>query len=377
MGDLGGGTADHVFALLRRWDRRSWDTRIVSEAPLTAKRPPDAPVTYVGVSGRLARFPFAQLTGLARTAAAIRSNRPDLLHCYFFWTIMYGRMLKWTRRIDRLVENREDQGFAWGDLEYALLRKTRHLPDRVICVSEAVRQVAVARERLAPERTVVIHNGVDTNIPAGDHRDAVRRELGYAPDVPLVGMVSNLNRPIKGVRYFLDAIPLITQSVPSARFVIFGGGKDEAMLRGHAASRGIADVVQFAGFRKDIDRYYDAMDVSVLTSLSEGLSIALLDSMNHGLPVVVTAVGGNPEVVVDGTTGYLVPPRDAAAFAQRVIALLGDPGLRERMGRAARERIRSRFDIRQTAQRYLELYREVLGRPGEPRAEISRGAAAP
>jgi glycosyltransferase involved in cell wall biosynthesis len=149
--------------------------------------------------------------------------------------------------------------------------------------------------------------------------------------------------------------------VPAARFVVFGRGEDHAPLRTLTAHLGIGDRVRFAGFRPYEQRFYPALDVSVLTSLTEGLSIALLESMNHGLPVVVTRVGGNPEVVLDGETGFLVPPRDPAGFAERVVALLRNPELRARMGRAARRRVAERFDVKEAARRYLEVYEEVLG----------------
>jgi glycosyltransferase involved in cell wall biosynthesis len=364
MADLGGGTGDHLLSMIRLWERQAWEPRILSAAPLTSRHTPDFPVAYVGMTGRLARFPLAQIVTPYRAAQELRRDPPDLVHSYFFWSIMYGRFLKRIGRIGRLVENREDEGFAWGRREYAMLRRTRQLPDRVICVSAAVRNVAIEREGLDPGRTVVIHNGVEVATAAGGSRMDVRGELGYGADAPLVGMVSNLNRPIKGIRYFLDAVPLILRAIPRARFVIFGGGfghgGHEAKLREQAAALGVTEYVQFAGFRPDIERYYGALDLSVLTSLSEGLSIAVLESMKHGVPVVVTRVGGNPEVVVDGQTGYLVPPRDPEAFADRVVALLHDPDLRHRMGAAARDRIAASFDIRKTAEAYLDIYRDVL-----------------
>jgi glycosyltransferase involved in cell wall biosynthesis len=369
MADFGGGTGDHLLSMIQLWDRNAWEPRILSAAPLTSRHTPDLPVAYVGMTGRLARFPLAQVITQLRVARELRRPPPDLVHSYFFWSIMYGRFLKRIGRIGRLVENREDEGFAWGRREYAMLRRTRQLPDRVICVSEAVQTVALERERLDPHRTVVIHNGVSpaTAAPAGSRADA-RSELGYEADVPLVGMISNLHRPIKGVPYFLDSVPLILQAVPHARFIIFGGGfghgGHEAKLREQAAALGITEYVQFAGFRPDIERYYCALDLSVLTSLSEGLSIAVLESMKHGVPVVVTRVGGNPEVVIEGKTGYLVPPRDPQAFAERVVALLRDPDLRRQMGAAARHRIAEHFHIASTAEAYLDVYRDVLGYGG-------------
>jgi glycosyltransferase involved in cell wall biosynthesis len=106
--------------------------------------------------------------------------------------------------------------------------------------------------------------------------------------------------------------------------------------------------------------FYAAMDISVLTSLTEGLSIALLESMSYGLPVVVTRVGGNPEVVLDGETGFLVPPKDTTAFAEKVVVLLQDRELRARMGDAARRRIDEQFRVTDVATHYLRLYEGLL-----------------
>lgn len=362
--DLGGGTGDHLLQMIGYWDKARWEAEIISEAPLTSRRAPEVQVEYLSRSRWLGRFPISQLRALYRINRHLKNRDPEIVHCYFYWSILYGRFLKKLGRVRHLVENREDEGFAWGEREYARLRRSRSLPDRVICVSEAVRRVAVDREGVDPARTLVIHNGVRLPRQSRPERESCRLDLGIKHDEVLVGMVSNLHRPIKGVSYFLDAIPLILEAEPSARFAIFGHGfgrgAEERLLREKAKSLGIDRPPLFAGFRPDIDRCYAATDVFVMTSLSEGLSIALLESMSHGLPVVVTAVGGNPEVVVEGETGFLVPPRQPAAFADRVIRLLRDRELRARMGEAGRRRVEEKFLIRQAARRYLEVYEDVL-----------------
>ncbi len=360
MSDLGGGTGDHLLTMIKHWDRGRWDTRIISEAPLTSRLTPDVPVMCLRENNLLDRFPIAQLRRLWRISRYLKRDPVDLVHCYFYWSIIYGRMLKLRSKTLVLVENREDEGFSWNRHDYAWLRRTRSAPDRIICVSHAVRNVVIEREGVDPERVLVIHNGV-TPVSNGDHeRIALRRELGIGVDALVVGMVANLNRPIKGVRYFVEAMPLILQSVPSVRFVIFGRGKEEAALRNQARSVGVERALVFAGYRTDIERYYATMDLSVLTSLSEGLSISLLQSMNHGVPVVVTSVGGNPEVVINSGAGYLVPPLDVPAFAGRVIELLRDPDLRSRMGTAGRKRVQDEFQISRTAAQYDRVYDDVL-----------------
>jgi glycosyltransferase involved in cell wall biosynthesis len=257
------------------------------------------------------------------------------------------------------VENREDQGFNWGAHEYAWLRATRAAPDRVVCVSEAVLGVVRERERIPDERLVVIRNGVPEPKPAPP-RDRARAELGLDERDLVVGMVANFDRAAKGVDLFLEAIPGIVARVPEARFLLVGRGRNEEDVRRKAVDLELGDRLLFAGFRRDIETAYAAMDLSVLTSLTEGLSITLLESMDHGLPVVVTDVGGNPEVVVHGETGILVPPGDAASFVEAVVGLLLDPEMRRRMGAAARRRVDAEFRIARTAERYAALYEEVL-----------------
>lgn len=359
--DLGGGTGNHLLSMLRHWDKDTWRARIVSRSPARDRIEPDVPVEPMPVPKRFDRYPLTQLRALAGLYGAFNGRSPDLVHAYFFWPVLYGRILKRLGRIGALVENREDMGFNWGRHEYALLRATSSLPDRVICVCDAVRQVVLEREGLDENRVVVIRNGVEPAAEESSGEGSAREELGLGEDDLVVGMVANYNRPVKGVSYLLDAIPAIVSEIPSARFLFLGGGaKERPALRDKASALGIERLVTFTGHRKDIHRFYEMMDISVLTSLSEGLSITLLESMSHGLPVVATNVGGNPEVVMDGLTGYLVPPKDPRSLADRILELLRDPGLRTRMGEEGRRRVERQFRMRDVANRYVDLYRGLI-----------------
>ncbi len=361
LSDLGGGTGHHLLDLLAQRDLRSWEADIVSEVPSTARM-------EVGVEHRVldpppgpARYPIRQARRYRQLERQLRLRQPpDLLHTFFFWSIIYGRLLKVRGLVPRLVENREDQGFDWGMHEYALLALTRHVPDRVICVSEAVRQVVLEREGIRPSRVEVIRNGIvrseDMNAARGRE---LRAELGLSPAHPVVLMVANYDRPVKGVRYFLESIPIIRDRLPATRFILLGTGKTEPKLRQRAAQLGIDDVLLLPGFRDDVQRFYGIADISVLTSLSEGLSITLLESMRYGVPIVATDVGGNPEIVAHGRSGWLVPPRDPERFATAVIRLLLDDRLRRQFGAAGRHIVERDFDIRRVVSRYGEIYRRA------------------
>jgi glycosyltransferase involved in cell wall biosynthesis len=358
--DLGGGTGYHILSLLKHLGTSSWSAEIASKRRSTTRIASEAPIHIIPSMSRFDMYPFAQLHNLVWINRYIHKSQPDLIHAYFFWSIMYGRVLKKLGKIRFLVENREDQGFNWGGHEYALLRATRSVPDRVVCVSEAVRKVVLEREGIEEERVAVIHNGVELIQGKPEKGLETRGELGFKEDNLIVGMVANFNRSVKGVEYFIASVPMILSKVPSARFLVLGRGNQEQVLRDMAKRLGIEPYIVFAGFQTDIDRYYEAMDISALTSMSEGLSITLLESMVHGLPVVVTRVGGNPEVVVDGKTGYLVPPKDVSSFAGRVIHLLLNPQLRIKMGQEGRLRVEQKYRIEDAAQKYLCLYQKLL-----------------
>jgi glycosyltransferase involved in cell wall biosynthesis len=372
--DLGGGTGNHMLGMMRYWDKADWTVEIVSTAPRTTHLVPDVPVSHLPQLNKLRRFPFVQIAQFVRIRRFVKHFKPHLVHAYFFWPIIYARLLKQGGLVPHVIENREDQGFGWGKSEYSMLRRTRRTPDAIICVSEGVREVLLQREAVDEQKTCVVRNGVEVNEPHQDGRSSIRSRLGLGPEHLLVGMVANFNRPVKGVTYFLDAIPLILRANPAARFIIIGEGNEKPALMAKAERLGIANTLTFAGYCTNVLEHYAAMDVSVLTSLSEGLSITLLESMSLSLPIVATHVGGNPEIVVDGQTGYLVPPRDPEAFSARVVELLSDSSLRARMGAAGRQRIEQHFRIQNVAAKYLQVYEKTCGRmaSGKPGGILAR-----
>lgn len=359
--NIWGGTGKHFISIIDHWGSQKWKKAIFCQNPISLKVPKDV-VIIQGNHPKFDHYPITQTSQFIQIRRYLVQSKPDLIHTYFFWPIIYGRLLKFFEKINVLIENREDQGFNWGKHEYTLLRLTRSIPDRVICVSEAVRQIVLKKEKLDPKKVIVIYNGIEMPKENLVDKISARKEFGYEESHLLVGMIANMDWPVKGVTYFLDAIPEIIRAVPQARFIIFGKGKEKASLREKARNLGIDQYLVFAGHSENMNKYYPMMDVSVLTSLSEGLSMTILESMSHCIPVVVTKVGGNPELVVNGETGYLVPPKKPDAFAERVIELLRDPLRRAHMGEKARQRIQEFFDLRKVTSEYLQVYEDLLQR---------------
>lgn len=360
--NFGGGTGAHVAGIIGQLDPSRWEIEVLAFGSVDVQLPGHVRVCEVVPSGRLDRFPLTQCRQLRMLRHRVLATQPDVVHTYFIWPILYGRILKRLGVIRQLVENREDEGFNLAPWQRRVMKLTSNLPDRVICVSSAVRSVVLEGEGLAADRTLVIRNGIrlPNRRPDPETVQELRRELGFSPDHLIVGMVANLNRSVKGGRYFIESLPAILNEVPEARFLVIGGGKDKTSGELRAQKLGIQGKVVFTGFREDIARFYPLMDVSVLTSLSEGLSITLLESMSHGLPVVATRVGGNPELVRDGETGLLVPARDPESFAAAVIRVLQSPKLRLTMGRAGRDLVVRDFRLSSVARRYGKVYADVV-----------------
>jgi glycosyltransferase involved in cell wall biosynthesis len=226
---------------------------------------------------------------------------------------------------------------------------------RLIAVSEDTRRAYEAQGY--PDRIEVVYNGVDLDgaAPTGN----LRAELGVPDGAPLLGEVGRLC-DVKGQRELIAALP----ALPHARLVLFGidqeqGGAFQARLEQDAERLGVRDRIVFAGHRDDAARLLGDVDVVVLPSWTEGLPIVLLEAMARRRPVVATPVGGTPEVVADGQTGLLVPPRDPHALAQAIGRLLDDAELRRRLGDAGYERVRERFSAGAMERRVLEIYDEV------------------
>jgi glycosyltransferase involved in cell wall biosynthesis len=230
-----------------------------------------------------------------------------------------------------------------------------------ICASEAIRQMLVS-DGIPHERTVTVHEGVDIEHVRAAPPARVHEEFWLPHDAPIVGNVAALV-PHKGQRYLIEAATLVLRQVPDARFVIAGDGELRPQLERQVKEHRLEKHVILAGFRPDVLSLHRAFDIFVMSSVTEGLGTSLLDAMACGKPIVGTTAGGIPEVVADGVTGLLVPPRDPEALARALVTLLKDRGLRVQFGAAALARVRERFSAERMVQDTLRVYQRVVQRP--------------
>jgi glycosyltransferase involved in cell wall biosynthesis len=198
---------------------------------------------------------------------------------------------------------------------------------------------------------------VDAAPPANLHA-----ELWLPHHAPLIGNVAALV-PHKGQRHLIESAALVVRQVPDARFVVAGEGELRPVLERAIRDHHLEKHVLLLGFRPDVLSLHKAFDIFAMSSITEGLGTSLLDAMASGKPVVATAAGGIPEVVVDGETGFLVPPRDHEAMANSLVTLLKDEQLRQRMGRAGLVRARRKFSADRMVQQTLRVYERVARQP--------------
>ena len=204
--------------------------------------------------------------------------------------------------------------------------------DRVIAVSESAREFLIHTKGISLEKVTVIPNGCDLSVfRPGRARKAVRMELGLDADAPVIGVVGRLE-PQKGHQFLLDAFPRVAAEFPNARLLLIGDGSLRTQLARQAARVGIASHVIFAGFRTDIPRLLDAVDLMVLPSLWEGMPLTALEAAAMAKPIVATDVDGTAEVVQDGVTGRLVPPANASALGDAILETLRHPRKACQMG---------------------------------------------
>lgn len=303
----------------------------------------------------------AMLWSVRRVTSWLRRERIDLLHAHLPLAGVVGRMAgRWAGVPVVYTEHNLQE--RYHPATRRLNAWSWRLQDRVVAVSGEVAQ-SIDRHLGSRVPVDVVRNGipVDRFRPDPEAGRRVRRELGIPEQAPVLGTVA-VFRSQKRLDAWLRVTAEIHAADPSVRCLLVGDGPLRAELETAARELGMADVVAWPGLCSDVRPYLAAMDVYLMSSAFEGLPLALLEAMAMELPVVATAVGGIPEVVVEGETGHLVDPEEPDRLAPPTAALLADADRRRRMGRAGRERVENRFGMARMARELEQIYRRVLSR---------------
>lgn len=287
---------------------------------------------------------------LWRLAALLRRQRIDVLHTHNLAPLVYGTLAGALTRT-AVINTRHGRAALsapaplWG------------LARSVVAVSEDARRELLAHNRIDAGKVSVILNGIDVDEYSAARTDAVR--TATCGDRALtIGVVGRL-APEKDHQTLLRAFALLQRRGVSATLLVVGGGELAGELQRLATQLGVDSAVRFLGVRKDVAAVLGSIDLFVLPSRMEGISLTVLEAMAAGKPVVTTAVGGNPEVIVHGETGLLVEPANELALADAMATLLADPSMRARFGRAGRERAAHLFSGERMVEAYASLYQSA------------------
>jgi glycosyltransferase involved in cell wall biosynthesis len=325
----------------------------------------------------------ADVRALAGLYRLMRRVRPHVVHTHTAKAGTLGRLAALLARVPVIVHTYHGHVFrgyfspARTRLFLAIERTLGRHTSRLTTESEGVRQELLGFGIGRPDRFSVLAPGLDLAPLLGSERvrGALRRELDVAPDAVLIGIVARLV-PIKAHEVFLDAAARLAARRPAARFLVVGDGECRGALEARAARLGLADRVRFLGWRADLDRVYADLDIVALTSDNEGSPVALIEALAAARPVVATRVGGVPDLIEDGRNGLLVPPRDPAALAAALDALLADPARQAGLGRAGRVDVTRQFGAARLLADVDVLYTTLLAERGvRLAAPAGQGAA--
>jgi glycosyltransferase involved in cell wall biosynthesis len=324
-------------------------------------------ITYLGKS----KFDPTTLPALLRV---MRDKRTDILHLHGYGATTFGRIAAGIRGIPAIVHehaNLTDTPWFQKVADAALVRET----DIAIAVSQSTADFLIKARRLPPDKVKVVYLGVpleEFSRPRSDAEVAqARAELGIGGGEFVIGCVTRLHES-KGNSFLVDAARLVLDRRPDARFILVGEGPLRPDLEAQARSLGLGDRFVFAGFAKDVARVVSAFDVSAFPSLWEGTPLTVFEALAMGKAIVATDADGLRDVLAHERDALIVPKRDARALADGIVRLMGDAGLRARLGDGARESSRQ-YDIATFVAKMERLY-ELLHRVS--RATHRRGVVS-
>lgn len=328
----------------------------------------------------LQRQPGLDLSVSGRLAREIRDRRIDVVHAHQYTPFFYTALARLRTR-HRCHVMFTEHGRHFPDIVSAKRRLLNtlvlsRLADEINGVCEFSIRSLAEKDGFPFDAMEVIENGIDPELydDPRDRRD-VRAALGLDPHRRIITCIARFH-PVKDHAALLTAFADVARVQPDVDLVLAGDGPLRGALEGQAATLGIADRVKFLGVRRDVPQILQAADVFALTSVSEAASLTLLEAMAAARPVVVTAVGGNPEIVRPGVDGLLVPRGDAPAIAAAFLELLADDDKARAMGAAGRARVREKYRLNDTVERYYDRYRRAADALRPPARRVERQTSA-
>jgi glycosyltransferase involved in cell wall biosynthesis len=294
----------------------------------------------------------------------IQDEKIQVVHTHLYDGNKYGRLAAGLARVPCIISHYHNVYVRRRTKYHLINRALSVLNDRILAVSQAVKESVVRFDRIAPERIEVLYNGIDPSAFEGDFQDSgVRRKFGVKPEDFLIGVVARLEEQ-KGHIYLFRALTHLLPEFPQIKVLIVGDGGLRSVLEAGVREMGLSEQVLFTGTQEGIPEILAGLDLFILPSLWEGFSLAILEALAMGTPVVATAVGGAAEVICSGTDGLLIPPGEVSSLVAAVREVILDPRKYREMGQRGKLTVGQKFTRAKHVARLQDLYLEVLSRKG-------------
>ena len=312
---------------------------------------------------------------IRRLKRLLRREGLDLIHAHQYGAFFYAAMARFPFRHPPILLTDHGRDFPDRALRSHILANRVLLAerDRLVGVGANVRVAMIDNEGFPADRVGVVYNGINTDLFAGvnEHRALMRRELGIDPGDFVILQAARL-QPIKDHATAIRAMARVVRSLGEVRLLIAGEGGLASEIDSLINQLGLGDHVRLLGRRTDIDRLLGAADAALLSSVSEGIPLSLIEAMAASLPVVATRVGGIPDVVEEGRSGFLVPAGDDEAMAERILRLARNSALSQQLGEAGCARAAALFSEERMVAEYDQMYREMTRKAPGRRERTAR-----
>jgi glycosyltransferase involved in cell wall biosynthesis len=307
----------------------------------------------VVILGKKSRYDVSIIAKLVRL---MLRERPDIVHTHKFTGNTWGAFAALLTGVPKIFCSEHNVDTWKGNLEFMIDRIRACFISRDIAVSNEVYEFYRKKVRIPVNKLITIHNGIDPGaFSFSIDRDRKIKELGISNGKPIVANIARLV-PQKAQHIFLEAIKILKDRGITTKYLFIGDGPIKDDLKSLSERLGISEETRFLGFRKDVLEIMKIVDIAVSTSVREGFSLALLELMAVGVPVVATDVGGNREAIINEETGFLVPESSSEAVANAIERLLMDAGMRLNMSKKAVKRVNEFFTVRKMVERTEVLY---------------------
>jgi len=294
----------------------------------------------------------------------LRSQNIHILHAHTFTPNLWGRLAGILAGTPIIITTEHTIASHKKTWQRKADRFLSRFSDKIIAVSNEVRNTLIHLCNIDPLKIEVVHNGIEGKIrdPISAYEsDTLRNSLGIKKDIPIILTIGRLS-PAKGHSFLLEAASIVNNGKMRAKFLFLGDGPLKKNLEQKALELGVDDFVSFLGFRDDVESYLQIADLVVFPSVREGFSVALLEAMAAGKPIIVTDVGGNKEAIESDMSGVLVPAGDSKTLGEAILQLLTNSEKSQSLAIGARKRFESEFRLKNMLTKTEAVYSDLIGK---------------